>query len=322
MGDLTAIPQRVERTIDLAAYLPPNSRLARVAAVPEKSVAVITVRGEKSDIVLCVDFESASPIISTWRSGTNPDRVVTSADGERVFVTERGAWSVAAFELATGRRTARLIGSQTHGLAASEKLLAVGTLDSKIVVFDLPEFSEVTQARYIDPEAAIADLALLTASGPIVAADFAQSAMLVIDPLRPDSPRRVVTPAAPTCLAFDPILKRVYASAPNAKELMVVNLKDLAGDVRSIERYPIPSGGTPLGLAVSPNAERVFVCVQDPDSVSVFHVDSHDWYPSLQTGVAPLGVVTTLDSKYVIVTNQQSVSIVAVRYGFGTDPSD
>ncbi len=322
VGDLRVVPHRVERTVELSSFLPPSSRLARVAAVPERPIAVVTVRGEDSDIVLRVDFESASPNILTWHCGANPDRVVASADGESVFVTERGAMSVATFQIETGTRDGRLIGSHAHGLAASEKLLAVGTLDSRILVFELPGFSELSQARYPDPEAALADLVLLTARGPIVAADFAQSALLVINPLNPDSPKRVATPVAPTCLAFDPILKRIYASAPDAKELMVVNMKDLMGDVSSIDRYPIPSGGTPVGLAVSPNAERVFVCVQHPDSMCIFHVDSRDWYPSLQTGVAPLGVAATVDSKHVIVTNQQSLSIVAVRYGFGTHPSD
>jgi DNA-binding beta-propeller fold protein YncE len=313
--------QSVTRTIGID-LLPGDLEIGRIAAAPEEQLAYVTIRGPESRRLLLVDV-GAGEVIATWASGANPDRIVVSPGGHSVYVTERDGQTLAKFDSATGERTSIPIIGRPHGLALrDEQEAVVGTLDSKLVRCDLQRLEVVASQQYLDPEAAIADIVVPPGSATVIGADYDQYSLLIADLDDLSRYRRVDLPGRPTCLAFDPILRRVYASCPESHALVYASFARTSTywnepDVVSV---PLPGGATPIGVAVSPNAERVFVCSQQPNGLCVFHVDSNSWYPTLVLKNRALSVSCSDDSRWLAVSAGDSLHVVETKYGFGTAP--
>lgn len=121
----------------------------------------------------------------------------------------------------------------------------------------------------------------------------------------------------PTAIAYDPILKRAYTSSEQEGEPTFEYVSWGTTDRVSLATPPVCLNE----LCVSPNAERVFGIAKDHEELYVYHVDSGCWYEPVTLGFGPSAIAATTDSRGVLVADGQHVSLVPMKYGFGTEPA-
>ena len=232
--------------------------------------------------------------------------------------------SVAAIEIDSGARRCIPVDAHPHGLdvTLNGSIAYVGSLESRLYKIDLIG-ANVEDVREF-PDAALADVLLSSDGRACFLADFDHDLLLVLDPESLDVLQEVSVPSGPTCLSFDPILRRIYCSCQNDRSLAIVSFTSTS----SYDEQPIvtsqatPGRALPVGVDVSPNAERVFVCLREPAGLAVYHVDSQTWYTAVPVDEEPTGVCATPDSRSVAMTAGRDLLLFSTRYGFGTAPAE
>jgi len=91
----------------------------------------------------------------------------------------------------------------------------------------------------------------------------------------------------------------------------------------------IPVGRRPIGIAVTPDSQYLFVATSEDNTVSVIGGSDHSLITTIEVGEWPYGIATTPDGDYVYVTNiaddtvsviRTSDAIVTATVPVGADP--
>jgi YVTN family beta-propeller protein len=113
----------------------------------------------------------------------------------------------------------------------------------------------------------------------------------------------------------------IAASAgPTGDRLYVADsLRDLllVLDAATHQITPVPVGGVPKGVAVSPDSTRVYVANSQDNTVSVLRTDNNQIIAIPQVGARPQGTAVSPDGQQVFVTNQDAGTLSVLA---ATDP--
>src|SRR5439155_18308012 len=132
--------------------------------------------------------------------------------------------------------------------------------------------------------------------------------------------KRLPTAAHPTELALDPKTKALYVACANSTQVSVIDTKDYdAVQTINCALYPTaPSGNTPNGLTLIPDAQVLLVANADASNLSVFNVaDPAKAVPLgfIPTGWYPTAVRHNPAENRLYVANGKGGSSKPNRYG-------
>lgn len=314
-------PQRLKQEFDLRE-LTKDGTLARLVVGDEAELCYVAVRGEQSSTVAEVSYASGR-IARLLATGRNPDRLVLSGDGRELYCTDRDDGTLSIVSLESGNRTSIPLGKRPHGLAVSPdgRAAYIGSLDGTIYHVALETRTMLEAQLY--PGSSFADLAVTTDGLVLAAVDHVQNRLRLARTTDITEWFDIPLPRGPTCLRFDPVLRRFYCTCQDDPSLAIVAFTghDYLSGHHRVTRVPLAGPGMPIAPAISPNAERVFITIQDPPALAVFYVDTWTWYPRLELSLNPINVQATPDSGTVLITTPSSLVRIATTYGFGTHPN-
>ena len=116
----------------------------------------------------------------------------------------------------------------------------------------------------------------------------------------------IKVPGKPAGIALSPDRKTIYVTAPEAKELVVIDASS-----RKI-RTRIPAGQGPLGIAVNPVTGAILVADRYEHKLRVIDPATLQLTAEVATGKSPSGIAITRDGKLILTADRDSnqVSII------------
>jgi YVTN family beta-propeller protein len=254
-------------------------------AVAVSSDARLVYVTNSGDNTLSVIDTGTNQVVARVKVGKSPEAVRVRPDGKRVYVTNAGDNTVSVIDSAANRVVATLsiTGTQSSGSPFGMSLSAEG---SRLYVCNLPDRRTSTSR---DATLVVID----TASNQVVDRISTGRAM----------PEGIAASAGPTG-------DRLYV-ADSLRDLLLVL------DAATHQITPVPVGGVPKGVAVSPDSTRVYVANSQDNTVSVLRTDNNQIIAIPQVGARPQGTAVSPDGQQVFVTNQDAGTLSVLA---ATDP--
>lgn len=318
-------PQTVAQTL-LVGDLEVGTVLGRVVALDDEPTCFVAKRGTGSMGILEINYASGR-ITNEMRAGLNPDRLTLTKDRQYLYCTNRHGKSVGRVNLRDGTYPEIRLSFNPHGLVLThdESRALVGTLDSVLLRVNLAT-SETEEILEL-PQAALVDLVTLPYRKLGAVSDLANDSLWVFAASNLHDNSSIRVEGGPLCLAVDTVLSRIYCTCRESQQLAILQLKVGAQNPRevaesaSVKYVSLPVQSTPVGVAVSPNGERVFISLQEPNGIAVYHVDTGRFYPAISLTSPPVGVHATSDSRHILITAKHSLVVMDTFYGFGMSPT-
>jgi len=289
-----------------------------MALSPDGRYLLVTNNGYADQYVSVIDVAlrheiGKIPMSESWLG------LAFSPTGDRVYVSGGGTDEIAVQRFDRGtfeqERTlrAKADGDEApyfvSGLAVSgdgRTLYACALRQSKLMVFDLE--SEDAVPAYVDVGAFPYTVVLDEKAGRGFVSNWGDRSISVIDLATRRESRRIAVGDHPNAMVVSPDTRRLYVTSANSNELSVIDLDGLTvTSVVDLSPYPDapPSGSTPNGLALSPDAKSLYIANADNNSITVLDLTGPTprfagWIP---TGWYPTAALTSADGKTLFVAN-------------------
>lgn len=259
----------------------------------------------RSDSVAVVDLQ-AMVRVAVIPVGREPIDIVVDPVTRRAFTADARSDQLSVIDLDEHRVVGTVaVGSYPAGLAIDpdgRRLYCGDTMGSTVSVVDV---DALLRLHTVPAELGAGAVAVDPGRERAYCVNFVGSSMTVIDSaVAGGGPqavvRRVPLGEGACAVAVNPALPEVYAV--NSLASTVARVGAESGDV--LGELAVPNA--PVGLAVGPAGDRMYVANRGDGSVSILGVDGRQW-ARIPVGTAPGGVaVHPLDPRLVLVANAGS----------------
>jgi serine/threonine protein kinase, bacterial len=298
--------QDADAPLAFVASYATGTKPAEVGVSPDGTRAYVS---NLDDGTVSVIDTATGATTATIPVAANPNSVVVSADGARVYVSctggDTGNGSVAVIDTATRTRTASVaIGGFVDGIALApdgKRLYAADATSGTVTTVD------TATARVTGTPVKVGDhpYGMVTGRNRLYVPNSGSGTVSVIDTAAGTRLTDIVVGAGPVGVAVSPDGSRLYVADEKDGTVTVVDTA-----TNAVLGAPVHVGKNPVGVAVSRDNARVYVA--DHDSVHVVTAASRAVSDSVQAGDEPVSISVAADGR-VFVVGQSSATVTVLR---------
>jgi serine/threonine-protein kinase len=249
-------------------------------------------------------------VVGLVRIGNSPRNVALSADGQRLYATNRDDNTVSVVDTAKDEVVGTMQiggGSGPEGIAVTPDGRTSFVVDNDAAAVDVIDNTTGTVRRTIPVSVSPTDVVVgpdgktayvtTTDGGALLAMDTRQVVKAVSADGRPQS------------LALSRDGRTAYVTDGGTSALLVVDTTDFRVTGR------IEVGAGPDGVALSPDGRTAYVVNIDDDSLSVVDLAAGAVSATIEVGRRPISVAVNPDGRTAYVTNNDSGSVSVIDTG-------
>jgi serine/threonine-protein kinase len=249
-------------------------------------------------------------VVGQIKVGNSPRNVALSADGQRLYATNRGDDTVSVVDTATDEVVETMAvgdGSGPEGIALTPDGRTSFVVDNDAAAVDVIDNTTGTVRRTIPVSVSPTDVAVGADGKTAYVTTTDGGALLALDTR--EVVKAIGADGRPQSLALSSDGRTAYVTDGGTNSLLTVDTTDF----RVIGRIPVGAG--PDGVALSPDGQTAYVVDIDDNALSVVNLAGGTVVATIAVGQRPISVAVHPDGRTAYVTNNESGSVSVIDTG-------